>query len=123
LFVEAMEAVAASRKHLIAMLPRPPIRSQKHPKRSKKPAKPLGFRRTASPCPDDRDKKISLKISDQCRYVYENKGSVFHEGRQSGNVAENKGSYALKAGMLLKRSMLAVTCVKEKPQSLGRTGF
>ena len=99
-----MEAIAASREHLIAMLPRPPSRSRKCPKRGMKPAKPLGFRRTASPCPDEKQKKNSLKISDQCGDVYENKGSAFHERRQSGNVAENKGSYALKAGMSLKTS-------------------
>jgi len=34
--------------------------------------------------------------------VYENKGSVFHRRMQSGNVIENKCTYALKAGMLLK---------------------
>jgi hypothetical protein len=108
LFVEAREAVATCREHLIAMLPRPPIRSRKYPERGKKLAKPLGLRRTASPCPDEKEKKNSLKMSDQCGDVYENKGSAFHEGRQSGNVAENKGSYALRAGMLLKISMLAL---------------
>jgi len=113
-----MEAVAACREHLIAMLPRPPIRSRKYPKRGKKPGKPLGLRRTASPFLEEREKKNSLKMSDRCGDVYENKGSAFHERCQSGNVAENKGSCALKAGMLLKRSMLAVTCVKEKPQGL-----
>jgi hypothetical protein len=116
-----MEAVAASREHLIAMLPRPPIRSRKYPKRGKKPGKPLGLRRTTSPCPDEKEKKNSLKMSDQCGDVNENKGSAFNERRESGNIAENKGSYALKAGMLLKTSMLAVACVKEKPQSLWRT--
>jgi hypothetical protein len=35
--------------------------------------------------------------------VYENKGSAVHGRPQSGNVIENKGSYALKAGILLKR--------------------
>ena len=74
--------------------------------------------RTASPFLDEKEKKNSLKMSDQCGNVYENKGSALRGRRQSGNVAENKGSYALKAGMLLKRSMLAVTCVKEKPQGL-----
>jgi hypothetical protein len=34
--------------------------------------------------------------------VYENKGSVIHSSMESGNVVENKYSYALKAGMLLK---------------------
>jgi hypothetical protein len=34
--------------------------------------------------------------------VYENKGSVFNSLMESGNVVENKDSYALKAGILLK---------------------
>ena len=59
-----------------------------------------------------KKEKNFLKMRDQCGYVYENKGSEFHERGQSGNVAENKGSYALNAGMLLKRSMLAVTYVR-----------
>ena len=46
--------------------------------------------------------KNSLKMRDQRENVYENKGSEFHERRQSGNIIENTGSYALKAGMLLK---------------------
>ena len=36
------------------------------------------------------------------RNVYENKGPAFHRREKSGNVEENKGSYALKAGMLVK---------------------
>ncbi|MGA9055851.1 MAG: hypothetical protein WB763_05000 [Terriglobia bacterium] len=42
-------------------------------------------------------------MTDQRGNVYENKGPAFSRPRQSGNVTENKGSYALKAGMLLKR--------------------
>jgi hypothetical protein len=34
--------------------------------------------------------------------LYENKGADFGSLGISGNVVENKGSYALKAGMLLK---------------------
>ena len=96
--------VTACREHLVAMLPRPPIRSRKCPKLGKKPAKALGFRWTTSPCPDEREKNNPLKMSDQCGDVYENKGPAFHERRKSGNVIENKGSYALIAGMLLKTS-------------------
>jgi hypothetical protein len=107
-----MEAVPASLEHLIATLLRPPTRSRKYPKRGKKLGRPLGFRRTASPCSDEKQKKNSLKMSDRCAYTHENNGATFHERRQSGNVAENKGSYALKAGMLLKISMLAVTYVR-----------
>jgi hypothetical protein len=35
--------------------------------------------------------------------VYENKGPAFSNAGESGNVIEKKGSYALKAGMLVKR--------------------
>jgi hypothetical protein len=34
--------------------------------------------------------------------VHENKGPVFHSPVESGNIVENKDSYAFKAGMLLK---------------------
>ena len=42
-------------------------------------------------------------MKEQGGNVYENKGSAFHGWEHSGNVIENKGSYALKAGMLVKR--------------------
>lgn len=41
-------------------------------------------------------------MNEQSVNLYENKGSVFHRRLQSGNVIENKDSYALKSGMLLK---------------------
>jgi hypothetical protein len=34
--------------------------------------------------------------------VYENKGPDFHSPKQSWNVVENKYTYELKAGMLMK---------------------
>ena len=43
-----------------------------------------------------------LKLKEQYGNVNENKGSVFSGPEQSGNLIENKGIYALKAGMLLK---------------------
>ncbi|MGA2606650.1 MAG: hypothetical protein ABSH01_04235 [Terriglobia bacterium] len=45
----------------------------------------------------------SLKMNDRGGNVIENKGSGFEDRQGSGNVIENKSSYALKAGMLLKR--------------------
>jgi hypothetical protein len=42
-------------------------------------------------------------MTGRCGNVYENKGSAFYGLAQTGNVVENKDSYALKAGMLLKR--------------------
>ena len=38
--------------------------------------------------------------------VYENKGSASEAAGRSGNVIENKDSYALKAGMLLETKVL-----------------
>jgi hypothetical protein len=42
-------------------------------------------------------------LTEQSGDVYENKGQAFSGPGQSGNVIENKDSYALKAGMLVKR--------------------
>ena len=41
------------------------------------------------------------KMKERCANVYENKGSVLGSPGQSGNVAENKGSYPQDAGILL----------------------
>jgi hypothetical protein len=40
--------------------------------------------------------------------VYENKGPGFHSPVQSGNVVENKCTYELKAGMLLKMKVVGM---------------
>jgi hypothetical protein len=45
----------------------------------------------------------NLKLKEQCANVIENKGPGLEDRRGSGNVIENTASYALKAGMLLKR--------------------
>jgi hypothetical protein len=52
--------------------------------------------------------------------VIENKGPLWKTQGLSGNVVENKASYALKAGMLLKRKE-----VDGRSQAVGggRTGF
>jgi len=41
-------------------------------------------------------------MTDRSGNVYENKGLVFHSPMESGNVIENKDSYQLRAGILLK---------------------
>jgi hypothetical protein len=46
------------------------------------------------------------KLDELCGNFYENKRSVFHGRDKSRNVIENKDSYALKAGMLLKSKEL-----------------
>jgi hypothetical protein len=45
----------------------------------------------------------SSKLDERRGNVHENKGPLWKTWQRSGNVTENKGSYALKAGMLLKR--------------------
>jgi hypothetical protein len=45
-------------------------------------------------------KNNSLKLNEQSRDVYENKGPLWKTGWQSGNVVENKGTYESEAGML-----------------------
>ena len=45
-------------------------------------------------------------MNEQRGNVIENKGPLFHSSRRSGNVTENKYSYAQNAGMLLKKKVL-----------------
>ena len=47
-------------------------------------------------------------MNDRHANVYENKGPAFQGLQKSGNVIENKDSYALKPRILLKINMLAV---------------
>ncbi len=83
--------------------PDPLILSLECPKRGQQPGNLLIFRWTASPFSEEREKSNSLKMNEQCGDVYENKGPLWKTGWQSGNVIENKGGHALKAGMLLKK--------------------
>ena len=48
------------------------------------------------------------KMKEQSGNIIENKGSGLENRERRGNITENKGSYALKAGMLLKRQLLTV---------------
>lgn len=43
-------------------------------------------------------------MNEQCGNLYENKGSIFHRQRRSGNVIENKDSYALKTGNVIENT-------------------
>ena len=97
----------APRIHLAVMLPRSAAHFRKRPKRGKKPGEVPGFRWTRSPFSEEEERKNSLKMNDRRANVYENKGPAFQGLQKSGNVIENKDSYALKPGMLLKTSMLA----------------
>ncbi|MGO8734637.1 MAG: hypothetical protein ACLQVM_17815 [Terriglobia bacterium] len=47
-----------------------------------------------------------LKITKQCGNVTENKGSHWENRKRIGNAIEEKASYALKAGMSLKRNVI-----------------
>jgi len=44
----------------------------------------------------------NLKMRERCGNLIENKGSALEGRRGSWNVIQNKGSYAMKARMLLK---------------------
>jgi hypothetical protein len=48
------------------------------------------------------------KLNEQRWNVYENKGPLWKTWGKSGNVIENKGSYASKAVMLLKSKVVSV---------------
>ena len=78
------------------------------PERGNKPGEVPGFRWTRSPFSEGEERKNSLKLKELRGNVYENKGPAFSSPFRSGNVIENKDSYALKPGILLKISMLAV---------------
>ena len=101
-------AVMPSWDHLAVMPPRPAVHSRNYPSRDKKPGEGPGFRWTRSPFSEEEERKSSLKMKDRRGNVYENKGPTFRSPLRSGNVVENKDSYALKPGMLLKIHMLAV---------------
>jgi hypothetical protein len=58
---------------------------------------------------EEKEKKNSLKLHELCGNIYENKGSALQSSQETWNVIENKGSYALKAVMLLKTSKLVVS--------------
>ena len=98
----------ASWDNLALMLPRSAVHSRKCLKRGKKPGEVPGFRWTRSPFSEEEERKNSLEMNDRCGNVYENKGPAFRSPFRSWNVIENKSSYALKPGILLKTSMLAV---------------
>ncbi|MGB7592901.1 MAG: hypothetical protein WBO19_16820, partial [Terriglobia bacterium] len=53
--------------------------------------------------PQSAEAVEDLKLNDRCGDVIENKGSSLDNREASGNVIENKPSYAQNAGMLLKR--------------------
>jgi hypothetical protein len=56
----------------------------------------------ASDIPQGVEVVKDLKMNEQCGNIYENKGPLLEDGRRTGNVIENKCSYAQNAGMLLK---------------------
>jgi hypothetical protein len=49
----------------------------------------------------------NLKVKEQCANLIENKGQTFSSPRLGGNVIENTGSYAIDAGMLLKKQVVS----------------
>jgi hypothetical protein len=54
------------------------------------------------PIPQGSGKSIFKKMDERTGNIHENKGSAFDNPTESWNVIENKDSYTLRAGMLLK---------------------
>src|SRR5208337_1120636 len=52
----------------------------------------------------------------RCGNLYENKGPAFRSLGKSGNVLENKRSYALKAGMFLKTKRIQESGVRSQDE-------
>ena len=94
-------------EHLAAMLPRSPRPALESVLGGPKARKTRWFQMdNKSAHGREREKGLS-KVKERSGNVYENKGSGLHRRERSGNVIENKGSYALKAGMLLKRQVVS----------------
>ena len=64
---------------------------------------------------------VTLKMKERSGNVYENKGPAFSSPAGSWNVAQNKGSYALKAGMLVKLQVVSVWQVVGRRWGKGRS--
>ena len=58
-------------------------------------------------CVRGRKNVAIQEMNEQCRDLVENKRPMWKSWRRTGNVIENKGCCATKAGMLLKREGLA----------------
>jgi hypothetical protein len=78
----------------------------RHPVRQKV-ANPFAPLDSMSVRNEERKDLVSSKLKERSGNVYENKWSAFHRPGQSGNAIENKGSYALKAGMSLKLKVVS----------------
>jgi hypothetical protein len=57
-------------------------------------------------CSEAKKQKDYLKMYERYGNVVESKGRPWKTPLESENVTENKGSYALNAGMLLKRKVV-----------------
>jgi hypothetical protein len=68
-----------------------------------------------------REKKDFPKVRERRGNVYENKGPALRSPWSSGNVQENKGSYALKTGMLLKLNVVGRWGNSELPSAFPTT--
>jgi len=85
-----------------------PIQSLESAKRDEKPANWLSAPQTRSPSQPGKARENYLRLKERCANVSENKGSGLETPAQSWNVIENKGSYSLAAGMLLKINVVNV---------------
>ena len=64
-----------------------------------------------------RDERSKFKVAEPTWYVYENKGKLRKTCVRSQNVYENKGSYPLDPGMLLKMHELMIDSAKQRQPS------
>ena len=107
-----MQEVVASWNTLLQCCPDATIHSRSCAGRGEKARGPPDFKGTRSHLSQGKDKKSFSKVKGRSTNVYENKGSVIHRPAQGGNVIENKDSYELKAGMLLKINGLVMVKVR-----------
>jgi hypothetical protein len=81
------------------MLPPTPSHFRECAKRDERPTNRLATPQTRSLSFQGKQEKNSLKLTEQCRYLYENKGQLLKTRGRSRNVYENKSTYPLKDGM------------------------
>ena len=62
-------------------------------------------------------------MNERCGNLYENKGPAFRSLGKSGNVRENKGGYALKAGMLVKTNRIQDSGVRSQNEKYLLTAY
>jgi hypothetical protein len=78
------------------------VHSRESAKRDEKPANGPSALPAIRLASERKGEENSLKLTERCGNVIENKGSLWKTWMQSRNVYENKGSYPHNAGISLK---------------------